>query len=250
MKCVKKLLFIILILVVAVVVALCVWQWDNIKSLYTATVKDSESIVQDMQQRQQEIENTLSEHHVTISTPTVEQNESLLNGTLTAEEVKDALGLTEVIEGIDSSNSSDIESQQGTSQTVSQNSQEQDQDSPSYQKLQSEQLVNQCVAELYACQVDLMAQLGAMKQQAVAQYNSLPSEQQTRAKLQEIGLNGLSQCYDMEVEADRTVKSILSRYREKLEALNADTTILDTMWKYYCDQKSSQKSYYLNKYMN
>lgn len=42
----------------------------------------------------------------------------------------------------------------------------------------------------------------------------------------------------------------MTTYRTQLEALGADTMILDSLWKYYCDEKASQKAYYLNKYID
>ena len=95
-----------------------------------------------------------------------------------------------------------------------------------------------------------MAELGSMKQKALDEWNSLDAEEQTTQRLQQIGLDGLMKCYDLEVATDQEVKAILATYRTKLEAIGADTAVLDSLWKYYSDEKASQKAYYIQKYFN
>lgn len=65
----------------------------------------------------------------------------------------------------------------------------------------------------------------------------------------EIGFDGLEKCYDLEVAIDEQVKGILDGYRIELEELNADTSVLDDLWKYYCEKKASEKAYYMDKYL-
>lgn len=115
---------------------------------------------------------------------------------------------------------------------------------------QIDALVNQCVAELYACEVDLMGVLGEMKKAAKAEWKALPKKERTREKKMEIGFAGLDKCYELEVQVDEQVTEILDRYRGPLEALNADMMVLDELWRYYCDKKASQKAYYLEKYLD
>ena len=243
MKRWKKVLLLILLVVIGAVAALCVWQQDNIKALYTAFTKDETAILQDMEQNKKDLEGALVDHNITVLAPTVEQSQALIDGTARADEVKAEMGLTggttAEAEGTEEASSAPQSSQGASSPSGGVSSQ-----------AQAEQLINNCVSELYACEVDLMARLGAMKQEAVNLWNSLSPEERKKKKKREIGMDGLDQCYVLEVEIDQTVESILSRYRTELEKLGADTSVLDTLWDYYCNEKNSQKAYYLNKYLN
>lgn len=239
MKRWKKILLILLLLLLAALAALCIWQRDNLKALYTAVTKDETAILQDMAQNKKDLEDALSDHNITVLAPTIEQSQALINGTASADDIKTEMGLTG-----ETTTEPATEPASQPSQTPS---------SPSggtSSQAQAEQLINRCVSELYACEVDLMGRLGAMKQEALNLWNSLSAEERTSSRLREIGMDGLNQCYVLEVEVDQTVKSILARYRTKLEALGADTGVLDTLWDYYCNEKNSQKAYYMNKYMN
>ena len=243
MKRWKKVLLLILLVVIGAVAALCVWQQDNIKALYTAFTKDETAILQDMEQNKKDLEGALVDHNITVLAPTVEQSQALIDGTARADEVKAEMGLTggttAEAEGTEEASSAPQSSQGASSPSGGVSSQ-----------AQAEQLINNCVSELYACEVDLMARLGAMKKEAGNLWNSLSPEERTSSKKREIGMDGLDQCYVLEVEIDQTVESILSRYRTELEKLGADTSVLDTLWDYYCNEKNSQKAYYLNKYLN
>lgn len=248
MKRWKKILLIILLVLLAAVIGVLVWQRDNVAALYTALTTDQETILQDMEQSHQELENSLSQYDITIHAPSKEQNEALLNGTASADEIKESLGLTDSQDAMPSGQGSAESS--GGSGASGESQQPSGQTETDTTQAQANKLIEKCMDELYTYQVDLMAQLGDMKQQALAQWNSLDAEQQTPQKLREIGLDGLMQCYDLEVISDKKVKSLLETYRMQLEEIGADTTVLDTLWKYYSDEKASQKAYYINKYFN
>lgn len=239
MKRWKKILLIVVLVFVAVLAALCIWQRDNLKALYTALTKDETAILQDMAQNKQDLENALSDHNITVLAPTIEQSQALIDGTASADDIKTEMGLTGETTTEPATEPDSQPSQPPSSPSGGTSNQ-----------TQAEQLINSCVSELYACEVDLMGRLGAMKQEALNLWNSLSAQERTSSRLREIGMDGLNQCYVLEVEVDQTVKSILARYRTKLEALGADTGVLDTLWDYYCNEKNSQKAYYMNKYMN
>ncbi len=120
---------------------------------------------------------------------------------------------------------------------------------PSPKPPTGQDLYNRCVAELTACQVDLMAELGVMKQAIIDAWEELSPSERNPTKKKEMCLAGLDDCYVLEDITDDTVREILDRYEKELKAIGADTTVLSTLWDYYEDEKASQKAYYLNKYL-
>lgn len=231
MKRWKKVLLTVVVVLAAAVAALAIWQRDNLKAVHTALTTDREILAQDMQEKADKHQKVLEDSGVTVIPPSVQQNEDLIDGKVSADEVKDALGIAV----------SPTPNQEPVPSGVL----------PSAAPvLSAEELLNSCVAELYACQIDLMAQLGEMKQAAIDQWTALAEEERTDLKKQEIGMAGLRQCYDLEAGTDAAVKDILAQYRAQLEQIGADTGQLDELWVYYCEEKEAQKAFYLNKYLN
>lgn len=230
MKRWKKVVLIVLAVLVVVTGALALWQQENLKAAYLALTKDRETLAQNVQDKADEHQKVLEDSGITVKPPSVQQNEDLLDGKVSVDDVKEALGIT-------------TPPPQGEGPA-------QPSDNPDPEPTASaEELLNQCVAELYACQIELMARLGEMKQAAIAQWNALPERERTAMKKQEIGMAGLRECYVLEAETDTTVKDILARYRTQLEQIGADTSVLNQLWTYYCEEKEAQKAFYLNKYL-
>ncbi len=246
-----KILISVLLVIVLAVAGLAIWQWDNIKAAYTAFTSDAETISQQMETKRQEQEQTMSEFNVTVQALDATQTGDLLDGKVSAEEVKASLGITqEMIDQAKAETEVTEEKKDEKKTSGKKTPAKPKKDMGKSVQEKANDLMNKCAAELYACEVDLMAQLGEMKQSALAKWFSIPNEDKTDDKLISIGLTGLEQCYDLEVNADKQVKSILARYRTQLESLGVKTTAIDDIWKYYCEKKANQKAYYLNKYIN
>lgn len=242
-----KILIAIFIVIVLLIAGLAIWQWDNIKAAYTAFTSDAETITTQMETKRQEQEQAMSEFNVTVQALDAVQTGNLLDGKVSAEEVKASLGITQ--EMLDQAKAETEVQPEKKPAKKNKKSSKPKVDVKSAQE-KANDLMNKCAAELYACEVDLMAKLGEMKQSALAKWFIIPPEDRTDDKLISIGLTGLEQCYDLEVSADKQVRGILARYRTQLESLGVATTALDDIWKYYCEKKANQKAYYLNKYIN
>lgn len=215
----KKILLWLLILLLIAMAALAFWQRQNIRAVYTFVTQDSETIAGNLEQKRSEHQSKLEEKvPLTVLPPSTEQSNAILSGAATSESVKEELGIANQLAKL------------GNEETA-------------------EELINSCVAELYACKVDIMAELALLKQEAVDQWNALPEEKRTDNALREIGLRGLEQCYDLEVTVDAQVEEILSCYKIKLVEMGADTAILADLWSYYEDEKVAEKTYYMDRYL-
>ena len=226
MKTWKKVVLIILAVVIVSLAGLYVWQRENIHALYKAFTTDSETIAQDLEDKRSTHHEALQEEtqvQITVKPVTTQQSNDLIDGKVGAEEVKEQMGVVATPQ---------VES--GTAAAVA----------------TKEDLVNQCVAALYAYKVDVMARLGEMKQAAVNEWNGLSKAERTTARKMEISMAGLRKCYDYEVEVDGKVKEILAVYREKMIGIGEPTGPIDDLWIYYCDEKEAEKTYYLDKYLN
>jgi len=257
---------------VAAVAGLGVWQRENVKALYTFLTNDSESISQTLHDKQQAQQDTLQkDYNITVLPPSIDMSNDLLDGKISAEEVKENLGIPQSKPTPDLG--APLEGELAAKPTEGGNPEpapkpepitpaEQLPEAPAPEppqepvmteeerKQKLDELVNRCVAELYAREVDLMAQLGQMKQAAVDEWVALKPEERTTAKKQEIGFAGLEECYKLEAVVDKEVLAILDRYRPEVLELAGNDSVLTDLWRYYCDKKADQKAYYLDKYLD
>lgn len=247
----------VVLTLLALVVGLAVWQRDNIKAVWLFLATDEETVAQQMEAQRQEHQAALEQYAtITVRPPSREESDALLDGTMSPEEVKEQMGVTppapperpELPE----------EAPPALEEPTQDPPEEAPEDTPVAEELPEtpaepqktvEELVNDCVAELYARKADLMAELGVLKQETLELWRSLPSGQRTPEKKRELAMEGLSKCYDLEAIIDEDVDQILDKYRVQVKALGGDTTIFDTLWEYYCDEKATEKAYYMNKYL-
>ena len=232
-----KVLIIVLAVLLILAAGFTVWQWNNIVAMYTAFTRDEQVISQQIEQANKQQEEKLSEYDITVKPIDTGQTEALLSGEASPEDVKEALGITAELE----KEAPPVKSEGKT---------EKNETVPQKPKVTTvSDLVNKCTAELYSIEVDLMAQLGVMKKEALSKWKAIPKDERRKDILIQIGLDGLNRCYDLEDSADKQVKDVLAKYRTPIKNLGGDTKILDQMWKQYCDKKASKKAYYINKYI-
>lgn len=245
MKRWKKILLGILAALALLLGALCVWQWNNIQAVYTFLTLDSQQIAGNLEAKREEHHQAIEEAvgQIAVKAPTTAQSDAILSGQLSPEEVKEALGITQQLQKTEEPAEPAAPQPSGTPD-------DSPAEAPEEPAWTEQDLINSCVAELYGCKIDIMAVLGDLKAEALAEWNALPEEERTNTKLKEIGFAGLNRCYELEETVNDQVREILGRYRERLRQIGAGTAILDTLWDYYEDEKAAEKAYYLDKYMN
>lgn len=205
-------------------------QWDNVKTIYGAKVNSTETIIRRAEASKEQQRAVLEENDISIVPPTLDQLDSLIDGKTTADEVKTDIGVDTTPK-----ETAPVETPQELTQAQ--------------REAKAKERTERSVNELYAYEVDLMASLGALKQEAIDEYRALPESERTQESKYRIGYQFLGRCYDLEAESDSKVKAILNQLRDDLKAMGADTGIADTLWQHYCEEKSTAKEYYLSKYL-
>ena len=242
MKRWKKIALGALVILVIGIGGICVWQRNNLQALLIFATQDSREIADNAARKRQEHQEAIEEKvPVVVRPPSTQQSDALLDRQVTAEELKEELGITGLLDR-------EKQRQEQTSPPAGE-------EKPPGQAVQpersrEEELVNLCLAELYACKIDLMEVLGEWKQEAVDEWNSLSAAERTEDRKKEIGFAGLDKCYELETEVDDQVRAILNRYKEQLAAIDGDTSVTGTLWGYYEDEKAAEKAYYMDKYLN
>ena len=243
MKRWKKIVLGALVILAIGIGGICVWQRNNLHALLIFATQDSQEIADTAARKRQEHQAAIEEKvPVVVRPPSTQQSDALLDRQVTADEIKEELGITGLL---------DREKQrQEQGQESLQAGEEKPPGQADQPEVREEELVNLCLAELYACKIDLMEVLAGLKQEAVDEWNSLPAAERTEDRKMEIGFAGLEKCYELETEVDDQVREILNRYKEQLSAIGGDTSVTGTLWGYYEEEKAAEKAYYMDKYLN
>ena len=177
MKPWKKIVLGVSLGLTAAVIGLGVWQKDNLKALYTFLANDSEQLSQTLQDKQQAQQETLqNDYNITVLAPDLNISNDLLDGKISPDEAKENLGIVQPAPEPETVPTPAPLPEETPTPAPEETPAPEVPEEPVPPELTEEQrkqkldeLVNQCVAELYACEVDLMAKLGKMKQAAVDQ---------------------------------------------------------------------------------
>lgn len=225
---IAKILLVFLIVAAIAIGAVLYRQWENVKTIYEAKTNSTETIIRKAEESKEQQRAVLEENGISVVPPSLDQIESLIDGKTTADELKEELGVAEAAPEQAASAAPLTEEQR---------------------EAKAQERTEGCVKELYAYEADLMESLSALKQEALDAYHALPREEQTRRGRLKVGYSFLDRCYELEAESDARVQEILDKLRDDLEALGRDTSIADTLWQHYCDEKSTAKEYYFSKYL-
>lgn len=223
-------MLIVLIAAAIAISAFVIRQWSNVKTIYEAKTNSTETIIRRAEESKTLQRALLVEKEIEVVPPSLDQLDSIIDGKTTPEEVKVETGI-----GAEPVQSSRVQSALALTEEQ--------------RKEKARSRTEESVKELYSYELDLMASLGELKQQALDELRALPKEQQTKKAKVKLGYRYLDLCYELEAESDRKVKEILDALREDLKLLGGDESVADTLWESYCDEKATAKQYYLSKYM-
>lgn len=104
--------------------------------------------------------------------------------------------------------------------------------------------VSEIIAELYVVQADFISRLEALGDTAYADYKAIHYD---RSQIMNIINSYTGTVTAMESECDATVNALLSELTSELNKVGGDQSIVKEIRKFYYEEKSLKKSYYLNK---
>ena len=113
-----------------------------------------------------------------------------------------------------------------------------------------QEIINRNVAKLYVVKNDFITQLSTIEKTIRRAYCDLPIEQQVPASRKEIARQYVNAVADLELKCDAQVDAILAQMKTELEAIGADTSVVETIRTQYEDEKALKKAYYLDVFQN
>ena len=101
------------------------------------------------------------------------------------------------------------------------------------------------VAEVYVMREEYIAQLDEMYARAKAEYSAKPESERTHSKLVKWASGYATEAANLEKECDARMDAVLAEVKALAEKYGEDTDIVDTLAYFYSEEKSIQKSLYI-----
>lgn len=226
---VKKILLIIAAVIVAALIGLFIWQKDMIVAVYNGATKDKAELSAALDDALAEQQQFMDENGITVTMPTREDMEALLNGTMSEADFIEKLKLNEYVPV-------SVKEEAAFNEAAKPIIKEKERI-----KAVTQDYLNQCTAELYAVEGSAMAQLGAIRSDVLAQWAA--TEEKNSATKSQVISAGISRAYALEGSVDGQVQGIIGKYRGKIKEAGGDPSVLDGLWDQYCSIKAAQASY-------
>ena len=272
MKSWKKALVAMGISVCVALTGVSIWQRENIQAMWEGLNYNEDELKTQMEASKGKIQDVLEDYGIEgIRDLTVEEEEQLMKGQLTVEDVlalitnkegeptseeKEALaekyeldspvsskentsGVSNAEAGTTSSGTPNGSTAGVTSSTGSASSAEST-------KVQTKQIVEKYVQKMYVLQATFLGELGKIEARARAVYASLPKEERNLSTAQKLAPAFINQGLALESSCDSQVNAILNDFERELKKAGASTEIVSSMREAYQTQKRLKKAYYLS----
>ena len=218
--------------------------WDTLKAVYASRYYSAEELQQQIESNQQQVQNIMDDHpEIVVRDLTEEERAQLENGTISVDELTDALigDMVQPSEEIEKPHESVVQMQTGSEQPP--------EITPEMAAAYDEAL-SALVAKTYILRANFESQLGQLEQSAKDAYHALPEEQRTTEALIDIVFGYYDTMVSLEAECDAEMKGILDEMRTLVEANNGDKDLPDSIWAAYEEEKALKKSWYLSELQN
>lgn len=228
MKKIINAIAITFLILLTAVAAVAFWQRDNISSLIKATKYSQEDLETELDANKQNLQEELKNYtNRTISDISTEDEQKLLMGEITLEQVLDKYNLPSVSK-TDGAASTENKTRANT----------------------IDEAVNTAVLEINALKAEFISELGQIVNKAKAQYAELPKEKQNADTIKQIVMDNIDYVSQLENKYDSEVEYVLSNLKSELIRLNGDTKIVKTLKDSYEAEIEMKKSYYLSLFYN
>ena len=272
---IKKVWIVVLILVLVLLAALAsiyIWQQENIKAAANARKYTQKQLEQQLSDSRESMQEALDQHpDITVRDLNEEERQALRSGELSPEELIEMLITPTEPEKSDTADDEkpDVPAKEtpppasstetptpGTPTTTVPPTQPPEDpeetarpeptkapNKPVQDTYETE--LSRLVAQIYVLREQYTAQLDALITQAKAEYKAMPKSERTKAKLASWGSGYVALATDLEKDCDVQVRAIASQMNTLIKENGGDTSIVNELVFAYAEEKSIQKSIYI-----
>lgn len=249
MKKITKILITLLIIIAAAASGLLIWQHDNISALMSGLSSSSEDLAVKMDDQRNklksEVEKYVSEPIEDIS---AEDEEKLLKGEITVEEIADKYNLPlDYMKDNGKETSDYVTGLTGPVPGDNFNLEEHAYESNSGT---ADGAIGDSVSKMYALKAKYVNKLGELERKVFEEYKNLPEEKQNKDSKYSLVMKNMNYAADLEQKCDSEVAAVLSNLEAELKKYNGDKEIIQILQNAYEEEKKVKKAYYLSLYNN
>ncbi len=229
-----------LIAVVAVIAGIFAYkQRENIKALIDSRTYSSEEISNRITESKQQVQEAISVYDLPITRDfTLEEEEKLRKGELSAEEAMKLIMAPSTTDGTGTASADNASSPE-------QSNAQSDTTAASVQQNPADKIVANYIQQVYGLKAYYIGALGQLEGEMRAVYVNSGRD---KTKIAGIVQSYLPRVGALESECDGKIETLLAGMRSELSAIGADTSIADTIYNAYINEKALKKAYYLSMY--
>lgn len=233
MKKTIKIILIIFIVLSVSVGTLAIWQWKNIQSIILGVSENSEQIEKRRNDNQTKLAQDVSTY---MDEPLREMSEE------EKKQIKEGnVSVNEVYQKMFEEKSENIEEKVSSTEK---------EPSANLEKTgNKDEIISRYMTQLYKLQNEFTAKAEATIKRGDNYYENIKAHPQDPVARANTITHFTPVVRAMEKECDVKVEEVLSNLRKELEAIGADTAIIETIRKTYANEKQLKLSYYANKYL-
>ena len=221
MRIYKKIILGVFVLILVTLTAVCVWQWENINAVIKTMTSTSEQIAREMDDTKKQLEDDIKQQYPSvISDFTAEEEKKILKGEMSVDEA------VEVLNRKYENSKNNATASKGPSP-------------------ETDRLISEKVIELYSLKAYYLGQLGQMEAVVKKDYAALPKEKRNLLGKKEIVSRYMGKAMGLLEQCDARVETLLAELKTELNALNADTSIINKIRAAYESEKKLKKAYYM-----
>ncbi len=260
-KMIKQRWIVLAVILLALLVALgalYLWQQENVKAAANARKYSEQQLREQLEESRKTVETAVEQlPELTVRVPTEAERHALREGKLTPEELVAALTAPsgEAAAPPDAPAPTESPAPQTPTETPTQPSAAPvpvtpaptppvPTETPSPEALYQAALSEQ-VARVYVLREEFTAKLEELMAQGKAEYRAMPESERTKAKLASWASGYVSKASELEKQCDAEMDRIIADTRALIRANNGDLSLLKTLAYSYAQEKSIQKSIYI-----
>lgn len=244
----KKVLFSVLLAVLLLLISLTVWQRNNIAAVLSFARFSQEELEEKIADSDQKIKDAVEKiPNVTVRDITEEEKEALRDGTLTQEELVENLikpATKPETEPEQKPQTPEREQPQSQKPVVPPQSEPKTEEQ---MKSEYEKKLSAVLAKVYVLREEFLIKLDQLQAEAIAEYRALPETERSASKLTGLVGKYMSKGLELEKQCDQKIDEILVELEALIQENNGDTTLPQTVFDTYVEEKSLKKALYMEK---
>lgn len=251
MKKVKIIVLSVLGVLIAAVLAVGIWQKDNVISFVNSLRYSDTEIADKLDDNGKKLQKIVDEtEYIDIRGGLTEEEENALkNNEITQDDaiklVRGETTLEQIKSGENSETVDDVKTEASAPVQNPNNEVGKSDGTPSKEEIMKDNVSN-IIAQLYVVKSDFINKLHEVGSKAYETYKANGSDKST---LTSIADSYAGEIGGLESECDAKVDELLVQLKTELEKGGGDLSLISQVKDYYYKEKSLTKSYYINKYM-